>query len=436
MDHSLLQPGQIIEVKIIDVGYEAQGIARVNNFVILVPFALKEEHVKIEITHCFSHYAVARLLSILIPSPKRQPPVCPYYEKCGGCLLQHTEYFNQLEIKKNILINAFYKISHIALDEVPIEASFLTFAYRTSIKLELIQDNNKLITSFYTLDNKTQIPIQECSLFHRSDMNPIHEINKGFIAHLPKDFLNHKIELIRITSNQFAAILYAKKANAAISAIAKQFLDHSFLFSFLGIKTPNHFIKWGQDLFPITVASTSFVFSPLAFIQKNIDVAERIYLDVVQAAQFLQISRAIDLYCGIGVLTLLLLKSKIHCIGIESSHEAIRCCQKNAQLQKINPSVFIHAKAEKGLSFCHDEACSDLIIVNPPRIGLNRFVLKEIINKSPRFIFYISCKPSTLARDCHLFLHNGYCIDRVKTYDMFPQTTHLETWVILKKLLK
>lgn len=171
----------------------------------------------------------------------------------------------------------------------------------------------------------------------------------------------------------------------------------------------------------------TFFSSPTAFLQNNKEQSEAIYLDVVSKVLLLNPTKVLDLYSGIGITSLLIAKNAIDCLGIELNKEAVELAKKNAQYNNIKNAKFIAAPVEKVI---HSQMHFDVLIVNPPRTGLDKSVIEGIKKIKPTHIFYISCMPQTLARDVNLL---GYEIIEGMAYDMFPQTAHVETLLHLKR---
>lgn len=378
-----------ISGQIESIAFLGSGIMRHNGQVIFVPFTAPLDDVTATITNIKKNFLKAKILKINKESPQRQKPLCPHFTKCGGCQLQHIKYEEQLKIKTNFLKDSLTKIAKINNIKIsPIFASKKIYFYRRHIKLHIYKD----LIGFKDLENNQVINIEHCPIFSE---------NKNIISDLRK--LNIKSKEILV-----------HKTNIA---------DKYLFITDLKLK----------KLLSFNLDDILLYYSPSSFIQANEYVSNRIYLDIKNYCLNLNHKKILDLYCGIGATSLLLGKNGFKILGIEINPIAIKLAKKNQEINNIKDVNFILSDVDKIIDKILNDFNPDILLVNPPRIGLSQKLKSSIFKNKPKHIIYISCMPPTLARDLMDLTKMGYKIIQINPYDMFPQTTHLETVVFLEE---
>lgn len=397
-------------VEILRQNDEGLGIAKIDNIITFVDNTLIGEKVKIKITDKKKNYYIAKTVEVIEPSPNRRVPFCPYYNICGGCNIMHMKYDCQLKFKVNKVKNVFKKI--YGKDIEPNIEYLNENNYRNKITLK-IKDNN---LGFFSKKTHDIVNINKCYI---SD----DKINK--VIRVLKEFIiknnNHNISeaMIRI-GNQ--TLLSIDKIN---NKLKKQFIE--YMSKDVDIIYINKAKEYG-NIQTMELFDLKFNVSPNSFFQVNTKMTEKLYKYVLDNINVN--FNALDLYCGVGTITQIISKKCKHVIGIEVVSDAVNNARKNAKLNNIKNIEFICGKVEDNIDKIKLSNI-DLVVLDPPRSGSDKKTLKILKEIFPKQIIYISCNPITLARDLKE-LDDIYELKSIELFDMFPNTTHVETISILK----
>lgn len=403
--------------------YGASGLVRDDGLVLFVEDVLPNEEIEFEIYKKKKNHALATLVQVLRPSPDRVDPKCPYFGTCGGCQLQHIQYDAQLALKVEWLKESLKRIGGIAYP-FPIKAvaAKRPYGYRKKIILRL----HKSGKIGYIGRNYDFLPITCCPIFLDTPNPLFSDIQKTLDdVGCSKE---GSITVLKEDSGHFA--LHFRYASSLPKEAEKL---HSRL-SDLGYKvviTARNAAIGDPILLQIDVEGITCSFSTTVFIQNDPEQFVHVYKQVA-----LQIASAgyggpiLDLYCGVGILSLLLAKKGFETTGIELNEHAIAFAKDSAKKNAIGKARFFSAPCEKSKNYV-DVSTFGVWIVNPPRVGLSPEMIELLLEALPERVFYISCDPSTLARDLSL-LRKNFEIESLHLYDMFSQTTHFETLVVLK----
>jgi 23S rRNA (uracil1939-C5)-methyltransferase len=378
-----LEPGQRIELDITTVAFGGDGIGRIDNFVVFVPFVLEGERVEAEIVEVKRRYATADLVRIITPSPHRVEPRCSYYRQCAGCQYQHADYPHQLDLKGKQIRDIFQRIGAIAEPPIgPVVASPRPYGYRNKI---VVHGPGK--PGFWTMRGRSIIAIDRCPIA-RDEIN-------AKLAEVSQQSLENVHLTIRANS--------AGKVWTFIEPPVDQQIDEVIL---------------GKTLL-----------APLgSFFQVNEDVISLALEHVRRIFTASGCATLVDAYCGVGLFALLLADLAKHCYGMEIDAKAIAAANTNAQRLGLTNCDFYAGKTERLLFYtlrqCKlDEVC---LVLDPPRSGCGKAVLKTLREQKPRKILYVSCAPPMLARDIKELIKAGYVLEKITPFDMFPQTAHCE----------
>ena len=400
------------EVKIIRLNNEGLGVALVDKFVVFVKNALVNEKVKIKITEVNDNYAKADVINYIETSSDRVIPSCPFYEKCGGCNLMHMNYESQISFKKDKVKSIFKKISNINIDIKDIIYD-KEFNYRNKVTLKVKNDKIGLykektndiinVDKCLLLDNKINDELIKLELFiHRYKNNNISEI------------------MIRVIND---------KIMLSLDTINKEVRD-SFINNFDHVESIyiNNKLVYGNDFLKETINDLDFNISPKSFFQVNKNIMTKMYN---KAISYIKGGTTLDLYSGTGTLSMLASKTSDEVIGIEVVKDAVKDANNNIELNNIKNVSFICDKVENKIDELKNKKI-DNIIMDPPRSGSDKKSLNSILEIEPKQIIYISCNPVTLARDYNT-LKEKYNIKEITLFDMFPNTYHVETVMILER---
>jgi 23S rRNA (uracil1939-C5)-methyltransferase len=386
-----LQPGQRLELDITDIAFGGDGIGRVDGFVVFVPFVLAGERVEVEIVEVKKRYATADLVRVIAPSPHRVEPRCRYYQQCAGCQYQHVEYRHQLELKRKQIVDIFQRIGGIPAPPIePVVASPREYGYR-----------NKLVVhgpgqpGFWTVRGRSIIPVESCPIAREEVSAKLAE---------PMEVGKH----LTIRSNSAGQVWTFEERGASFQLASPDRQAGSLPYEI-------EEVVLGQTL-RVPVGS---------FFQVNREVIELALQHARQIFAASGCTTLVDAYCGVGLFALFL-GGRVY--GIEEDAKAIRAANENAARLGLSRCDFYPGKTERLLFYtlrqCKlDETC---LLLDPPRSGCGRPVLKTLREQKPSKIIYVSCAPPMLARDIKELLRVGYRLERVTPFDMFPQTAHCE----------
>lgn len=392
--------GDILEVEILQQDNFGKGIARYNNFVIFVDKGIVNETLKIKIYNIKKNYAKASIVDIINRIDKRIEYPCTYYDRCGGCNIGHLDYNAQLEYKLNRLKETL-NISNIEI--FPMKQ----YNYRNKVTLRV---NKSGLGLYESMTNKI-VNIDNCLICNEN-------INK-VIFRLNNIKLND-IEEVTIKSLD-------KTMLNIIGNINKYYIiDH---FKDIDSIYLNNNLIYGNDYIDANVLDLTFRVSNNSFFQVNIEGMIMLYKTIFKSLDLTKSDVILDLYSGVGTISLYLSKHVKKVIGIEVVKEAVELSNVNKHINNINNVEFICDKAENAINNIEK---IDIVIVDPPRNGLKTNVINKILELNPRKIVYVSCNPDTLKRDIEM-LYN-YRIVKSYIIDMFPNTYHIESLIVLEKL--
>ncbi|MGC8942393.1 MAG: 23S rRNA (uracil(1939)-C(5))-methyltransferase RlmD [Sulfurihydrogenibium sp.] len=416
-------------VKIEKIVYGGYGLAKKDK-VYFVPYTLPDEEVEVEIIEEKKDYSVAKPLRILKPSNIRQEAPCKHFTICGGCDFQHIPYQEQINIKKEILKDQLLRIGKI---DIPIEKVYPSnpFGYRNKAQFKF--DGKRL--GFYKPNSYDIVDVDYCYLL-KEDLNQIINPLKKFLqkyALTPSQivvFSNSKNEkLVKLEFSEESEIL-----NVIPNLdIYKDEIDDKIKGVGFYSKGKRNLLL-GEDIVFENVENYKFRVSMDSFFQVNIFQIPNLINAVVEEVKNQDYKKAVDFYCGVGTLTVPLAFYVKEALGIESNEEAVKDAKANVKHNNLKNLKFLKAKTDKGLKYAKDFR-PDLIVLDPPRSGLNKKIIKEIASMpTVKKVIYVSCNPSTLARDLKDFKDLGFKINKVSMIDMFPQTHHIESISVLSKI--
>ena len=445
-------------VDIMDNGFEGEGIAKIDNFTIFIPNTIKGERVRIMIVKVLSSHAFGKLIEILKASPVRETEDCQTYKRCGGCQLRHIKYEETLKIKQNAvqsLVNKTLKQKIEVEEPLGMENPY---HYRNKAQYPLgINKEGKPVMGVFANRTHEIIPIQNC-LIQNKQAEEVAKFIFDFIVKnkisiydekKQKGLMRHIVTKIGIKTKEIMCILVVNgneipQEKELINQVIMHFPNVKTIVK--NINKQNTNVILGKENIPIygdgfikdKLGEFVFKISPLSFYQVNPIQAQRLYQIGVDAAQITKQDIVFDLYCGIGTISLFMAPFAKSVYGIELVEEAVCAARENALINKIDNAQFIAGDVEKILDdlINKQKIIPDIVMVDPPRKGLDRRSIDNILRIFPKRLVYISCNPATLVRDLSA-LEGLYEIKRLKPVDMFPFTSHVECVVamILKEHL-
>ncbi len=406
-----LQGGIDMKVKIEKLDNYGRGIAYLNEKIVFIVNALVGEEVEIELTKETKKYQEAKVTKYYKISPERQKSPCPYYDECGGCSILHFSIESEKNFKEEKIKSLFQKNCHLSLKILPIESKD-SYYYRNKITLHV--ENNTL--GYYENNTNRLIEIDRCLIANRkinSLLEPLKELVK-----------NSSIDEILIrTSNDLEKCLV--KLSGSISNYEKILKLVDVLIINDKVITPTSYII-------TNIKDKKYQLSSTSFFQVNGELTKYLYDAILEEVKTNSYENALDLYCGTGSITLYISDYIKKIIGIDYSESNINDANRNKLLNNSKNAQFVCAKVEDVITNYQD---IDLIIVDPPRAGLKQKALKTIMEISPKTIIYVSCDVITLTRDINI-LKEKYAVEKIKPFNMFPRTYHVECLCILNLVEK
>jgi 23S rRNA (uracil1939-C5)-methyltransferase len=398
------------------VVYGGQGLARHEGKVIFVPFTIPHEKITAKITTSKKNFSEAQVLRIIDQDPHRIQPRCIHFGQCGGCQLQHMDYIKQLEVKTAILIEnigPFYQASNIEVIGLPNNA----WLYREHIKLTYQND----IMGYHGAFDKNVFPINMCPIFSDKLEESLYHLQHFFKEHQ----IHHAdVRLLKNKGSFIAAIKCDESQALSFSGLAQKFLGVS-------LKHHQERLDFGTCTITQNYLGKEFEMDVWSFMQSHRLMAEILYQYVIDHIPS-HTKLLLDLYCGSGILSILSTTKNIpKIIGIELNPSAITCAKNNQKNHHLHHIQFMAAPAEHVFQYVKDPI--DFVIINPPREGLSALMMEELLKMENATFCYVSCNPTTLSRDLKKLNALGWEVTHAKGFDLFPQTTHLETVCIIKK---
>lgn len=398
-------------VKINDFDYMGRGITRIDNVVTFVAGALLDEIVEIKIIKENKKFQEAIAVKVIKANSERVEALCPFYNECGGCDLMHMNYEAQLEFKKNKVISTLKKFSGLNLKINDVIKAEDIFNYRNKITFHV---NNAI--GFFKKKSNDFIQVDNCLICDQ-------KINE-LLAELSKLPLNKIKNIIIRSSKNIQETMLIVESDQEIELTKIGGFDSIYL-----LKNSKYYLKYGNKNIAEKMNDLIFYISPSAFFQVNTNQAIKLYNKVKEYAALKSNETLLDLYCGTGTIALYLSKQCKKVYGIEINEEAIKDANFNKDKNKIKNAEFHCLNANKFLNKIKDKI--DVVVVDPPRGGLDNKTIDSILKLQPKRLIYVSCDVATLARDLKL-LSEFYEVIEVTPVDMFPNTCHVENVSLLK----
>ena len=439
-------------VDIVDNGYEGEGIAKIDGFTIFIPNALKGEKIKILIVKVLSSHAFGKILDIIIASKHRLQEDCSTYKRCGGCNLRHIDYEETLNIKQNAVQSLINKTLKNKINVKQTWGMGNPYHYRNKLQFPIGKDKTgKPMIGVFANRTHEVIPIEKCMIQNKKAEKIakylIDIINKYKLTvydeSTGKGLMRHIVIKTGFRTNQIMVILVINGKTLPFAEDIAMDLVSSFHYIktviinsnmkntnvILGNKNTNIL---GDGYIEDILGEFTFKISPLSFYQVNPVQAEALYNIAIENANISKSDIVFDLYCGIGTISLFAAKYAKKVYGVEIIEQAIEDAKENAKLNNIENVEFINGDTEKVLDNLINEKniTPDIVIVDPPRKGLDKTTVNNILKILPKKVIYISCNPASLVRDLS-YLEDNYNINMIQPIDMFPFTSHVECCSVL-----
>ena len=452
-----IQPKQTFPLTIKRLGINGEGVGYFKKQVVFVPGALPGEEVVVEATKIHPKFAEAKIKKIRRPSPYRVKPICPVYAQCGGCQLQHLQYDQQLKEKRDIVIQALERHTKLPVGQLDIRETIGMedpWGYRNKSSFQVGAKDGKVLAGLYGLNSHRLIHIDQCAVQH-SQTNEATAIVRQILEELQIPIYHEKtrkgiirtiVTRVGVQTGELQVILITSqkelpKKELLIAEIQKRLPNvKSIVQNINGEKTSLIFgeetLKLaGEEYIQETLGDLQFELSARTFFQLNPVQTVKLYNEVKKAAQLTGKEKVVDAYCGVGTIGLWLADQAAEVRGMDVIPESIEDAKKNAKRHGFTNTKYVPGKAEEVLPKWVKKGWQpDVIVVDPPRTGLDRQLIQTILQVTPAKLIYVSCNPSTLAKDIQ-DLSSKYEVSYIQPVDMFPQTAHVECCVLLVKKL-
>ncbi len=464
-----MQKNDTAVVEITDIGVNGEGIGKVDGYTLFIKDAVIGDTVEAKVMKAKKNYGYARLMKVLEASPDRVTPRCAFARKCGGCQIQEMSYERQLAFKAQKVRGSLERIGGFSpelLDRVmePALGMDEPFGYRNKAQFPFGTDKEgNPVTGFYAGRTHDIIANTECALgvpvnreileiildFMKKNKIPSYDEKTG------KGLIRHALIRYGFTTREIMVCLVLNgrelpHAEELVGELAKIPGMTSITLS-PNMRQTNVImgdsfeVLWGSGYITDYIGGVKYRISPLSFYQVNPVQTENLYSLALEYADLKGNETVWDLYCGIGTISLFLAQKAEKVYGVEIIPQAIDDARENAKINGIENVEFFVGKAEEVLpSWYQEHAASgtasgsrgvraDVVVVDPPRKGCDETLLRTIVEMAPERIVYVSCDPATLARDLKVLCEKGYELVRGRAVDMFPETVHVETVVLLSK---
>lgn len=436
-------------VKISDLNHDGEGVGRFENLVTFVPGALPGEEAGVEIKSLHKNFLRSTLIAINTVSPERVIPPCPYYNRCGGCQLQHLTYQGQLAWKEKRVEAALNRIGKLQLPVLPTIGMSNPYRYRNKARIHMAAEGDRIRAGFYKNKSRQIIEIEDCLIQHPNNVLALKAMRETFEETLSRKDPNSK-QLLKIYEAELRCSFTTGQVLISLGLRGKA---ESFNFgedfarkvdSRLGDKLAGLVIRTGshKDLHYQTLIGRPFIeeniepfryrISPRSFFQVNPQQAKVLF--ELATADAGNPCTAFDLYCGTGNFALYLSRTATTVVGVDSEEEAIADAWDNAAMNGINNIKFMSMPIEEAKKTLQQGSRPITVILDPPRSGCSASLLQTISEIKPERIVYISCNPATLARDLSYLQQNGIKAIKAQPIDLFPQTSHVETVVLMSRV--
>lgn len=445
----MLREGQVYPAAIEGYASGGEGVARIEGMAVFVKGALRGERADVLIEHVGHSAAWGRIETLAQPSPARREPDCPYYGSCGGCQFRHMTYQEELEAKRQRVEDALRRIGGVDISISVIHGAENTRRYRNKVQFPVAEG----AIGYYQGRTHKVVDIPDCLLQPEPD-TLCRAAVKGWMErfHVPAYDERTGKGLIRhlfLRTNSTGEVLCCIVANGKTLPHERELVDAlrgaapALAGVVLSVNTRktnvilgNEFrILWGRDWLEETLCGHTFRLSVPSFFQVNRAQTEVLYRRALDFAALAGAETVVELYCGIGTISLTLAERAKQVIGVEVVPQAVEDAKENARRNGLADKTRFECGDAGGLAaqLEAEGVRPDVVVVDPPRKGLAPEVVGTIAKMAPERIVYVSCDPATLARDVKRFRELGYVPTKAEAVDLFPRTAHVESIVLLSQ---
>ncbi|SFQ02956.1 23S rRNA (uracil1939-C5)-methyltransferase [Desemzia incerta] len=441
-------------VTIEDLTFEGMGVAKINGYPLFIEDALPGEKAEVKIHKTGKTYGYAKVMNRLTSSKDRVPLKNRSYTRAGIAPLQHMSYAAQLAFKKKQVANVMQRIAR--MPEVPVLDTMgmeEPWGYRNKAQVPVRKVEGLLTTGFFRKNSHDLIPMEDFyiqdpkideaiiavrDIMREYGVKPYNEKdNTGNLRHIVVRRGYHTGEMMIVLVTRTAKLFPTSKIIPAIQEALPEVVSIVQNVNPRGtnvILGEEAIVLYGEDKYRDELMGNTFEISHRSFYQVNPLQTEKLYQTVLDFAAMTGEETVIDAYCGIGTITLALAKKAKEVYGIEIVEMAVEDAKRNAALNGVeNVTYQLGAAEEVMLKWAEEERTADLLVVDPPRKGLEGQFIDAVLEMKPSKMVYVSCNPATLARDLALLAEGGYNVEKIQPVDLFPQTNHVESVTLLTR---
>ena len=446
----MLEKNGIYEALVTDYTAEGQGVARVDGCAVFLPSAIAGETYKIRIEKVGKTWAAGKILEILEKSPHRVQRECPISASCGGCDFWHMDYEEETRLKADRVKQCLNRIGGENLTEMPILSAPSCYGYRNKAQYPVASQKGRVYAGFFRAGTHQVVENERCRILP-DETEQVRKIVIDYVNYFRiaaydettrKGLLRHIYVRRGAVSRQVLVCLAinGRKIPHAEDLIQRLQAVAGFTTLVLSVNTKDtnavlgdeEIILYGPGYIEDTLCGLTFRLSARSFYQINHHQAQRLYEAAIQQAEITEKDLVLDLYCGVGTITLCMAKAAGKVIGVEVVEQAVADAKENAKRNGIKNAEFFCGDAGKAALKMEQEGIKpDVIVVDPPRKGLHADTIEALSRMSPRRIVYVSCDPATLARDVALLKERGYQLKNAQAADLFPRCSHVESIVTM-----
>ena len=444
----MLIKNQIYEATITDYTTEGQGIAHIEGCAVFIPNAVAGETCRVRIEIAKKNWAAGKIVEILKRSPHRINRECPVAKLCGGCDFWHIDYEEETRLKAERVRSCLNRLGGENLAELPILSAPTCHGYRNKAQYPVAAKKNRAYAGFFKAGTHEVVENDRC-LILPEETDRVKSVVMDYVNHnhisvydevAHKGLLRHIYVRRGAVSGQILVCLVINgrsipKVHELVGRLKK---IPGFTTLVLSVNTRKGNAVLGDEFITIhgpgyiedTLCGLNFRLSPRSFYQVNHHQAQRLYDAAIKQAEITKADTVLDLYCGVGTITLAMASAAGKVIGVEVIEQAVEDARDNAKRNGIeNAEFFCGDAGTAALELERKGIKADVVIVDPPRKGLNADTIEALARFAPRRIVYVSCDPATLGRDTALIKERGYAVKTAMAADLFPRTVHVESIV-------
>ena len=448
----MLIKNQIYEAEICDYTSQGQGIAKIEGCAVFVPNAMVGERVRVRIEKAQKTWASGKIVELLERSEHRVNRECPVAKLCGGCDFWHMDYQEECRLKAERVRQALNRIGGENLEKVDILSAPSCYGYRNKAQYPVSSRKGKAFAGFFRAGTHDVVENDRC-LILPEQMDQVKDV---VIRHMNQfripayneqshtGLVRHIYVRRGAVSGQVLVCLAVNGRSLPHGAELVENLKkiEGFTTLVLSVNTKRGNTILGDEMIALhgpgyiedTLCGLTFRLSPRSFYQVNHHQAQRLYAAAIEQAQITKSDTVLDLYCGVGTITLAMAGAAGRVIGVEVIEQAVQDARENAKRNGIeNAEFFCGDAGQAALELEKNGVRADVAVVDPPRKGLNADTIEALSRMQPRRIVYVSCDPATLARDVALLRERGYTLQNALAADLFPRCAHVETVVCLSR---